>query len=157
MAKNLINRLQEARLEVGCIYLDDLHHSIQDQITAHASGASLMYTVFDLAVFAHISDIVQIAHQHGIPVVASNLYSIHADADIAIGFPETKVFRAIAHRFMLLVNGVASDSTVFNIAMQLHCNAEQLKKHPYTLGNIGELLDGGDIGVHIHANKEAAR
>ena len=92
MAKNLINRLQEARLEVGCIYLDDLHHSIQDQITAHASGASLMYTVFDLAVFAHISDIVQIAHQHGIPVVASTFIQFMLMLILLLAFLKQRCF-----------------------------------------------------------------
>lgn len=155
---SLIACFCDAGIDVGLVYVDHPDKSIEQQFFEQKADAQMVYIAFDARIFEHTKKIAELAHASGILVVAGNLYAIHDDVDVVLGYPEAKIFRAVVHRLMMMIHQVNTySSEVFRIQFELHCNAQNLIKHPYVLENISTLFTEGGISVHIHANKKALR
>lgn len=155
--KSLMGRFRDVGIEVGVIYVDHPSLTVEEQFFQQKDGAQMMFTTFDARVFEHTQKLADLAHNNGLLMVGGNLHAIHDDVDLVIGYPETKVFRFVVHKLMMMLHGSSAPSDTFRISHELHCNAQNLIKHKSVLENISTFFVEGDMSVHIHANKKALR
>jgi hypothetical protein len=142
-------------MAVETVHVDHEELSIAERFAHIAVGGALVHLAFDPGNFAASKEIISLAHQYGMIVVASNLYAVSYGADIAIGFSEDKVFRYVAHHMMMLLHGVRTQTTGFHFPLQVHCNSKNLALRPYILDNVGAMFLDGNTRIHVHSKRQS--
>ncbi|MGD1997505.1 MAG: hypothetical protein PVJ92_01175 [Candidatus Dependentiae bacterium] len=146
---------------VDKVYVDGAD-SVKEQIDLFASrGAEAVCLMYDGVVFAHMQDVIKFSRHHDMLVIASGIHSIHAGADVAMGYSETRIFKLLAQKIVgILRHERQKTKMITGLDFEVHCNVGKLSRFPQVMENVGRLFKASDasgLSLHIHADKEARR
>ena len=111
-------------IDVVSIPLNQRFHHIQELFEQHAPIAHALVVPNDALAFQMMPELVRLAHSYHCSVIASELYSLSCNADIALGYPPEAIAQETAQHILNIIKQPSSRGfKEFKATQEVHCHA----------------------------------
>ncbi|MDQ5890408.1 MAG: hypothetical protein QG604_282 [Candidatus Dependentiae bacterium] len=112
-------------IEIVPIFLPQPTAILATELHTHAATADALFMPIDTEAFSFMPDIIEIAREHGCPVVTSELHALHYGADIAFGYPLDSLASECAQRLLHILQYPKRDIRFIQTVREIHCRSNK--------------------------------